>query len=75
MASRVFKNAIARQLSRISGIKEEILESAIEIPKNKKHGEFAIPIPKLISISGKAPGTQAEWANQLASKVRSAKHT
>ncbi|GAB5591808.1 arginyl-tRNA synthetase [Umbelopsis nana] len=68
MATRVFRDAIARQLSRISGIKEEILESAIEIPKNRKHGEFALPLPKVIASAPAATGTQVEWARQLASK-------
>jgi arginyl-tRNA synthetase len=70
MARRVFKDAIARQLSHISGIKHNVLETAIEIPKNRTHGEFAIPLPKLMANSNQSAGTPVEWAKQLASKVR-----
>jgi Arginyl tRNA synthetase N terminal domain len=70
MARRVFKEAIARQLSHISGVKHNVLETAIEIPKNRTHGEFAIPLPKVIANSSQSVGTPVEWAKQLASKVR-----
>lgn len=70
MARRVFKDAIARQLAHISGIKHGVLETAIEIPKNRTHGEFAIPLPKLMASSSQSAGTPVEWAKQLASKVR-----
>lgn len=69
MASRVFKDAIARQLSRITGIKEAVIGSAIEIPKSRTHGEFAIPLPKLSAMTGKSQGSPVQWAGQLATKV------
>ncbi|RUS32373.1 arginyl-tRNA synthetase, partial [Jimgerdemannia flammicorona] len=48
MATRNFKTAIARNISRLTGHTEPFLLGCIERPKLRSHGEFSIPIPKLI---------------------------
>ncbi|KAG0220113.1 Arginyl-tRNA synthetase [Mortierella sp. NVP41] len=48
MASTRFKNVIAGQLAKLSGGDPAVIARAIDRPKLKGHGTFAIPLPRLL---------------------------
>ncbi|KAG0086106.1 Arginyl-tRNA synthetase [Podila epicladia] len=47
MASVRFKNAIATQLAKLTGNDASVILKAIDRPKLKGHGTFAVPLPRL----------------------------
>lgn len=60
-----YKHQIASWLSKInSSITHENAFSALEMPKNTTHGDFAIPIPKL-----RLSGNPSQNATLLAEQV------
>ncbi|KAF9190060.1 Arginyl-tRNA synthetase [Haplosporangium sp. Z 767] len=48
MASTRFKNVIATQLAKLTGGDIKVIARAIDRPKLKGHGTFAIPLPRLL---------------------------
>lgn len=59
-----FKVDLATQLSSVSGVAEETLLDAIEVPGNTTHGDLAVPLPKL-----RLKGNPAALAKEYAEKV------
>ncbi|KAG0235673.1 Arginyl-tRNA synthetase [Actinomortierella wolfii] len=59
MASSRFKQAIAAQLARMTSIDTNAIVRAIERPKVKGHGTFAIPVPRLLQPSPAASAAAA----------------
>lgn len=51
MASTRFKGLIATQLARLTGGDAAVIARAIDRPKIKGHGTFALLIPRLLSAS------------------------
>ena len=50
-----FKDTIAEEISKASGIEKDEIKSYIEVPKDSKMGDFAFPCFKLAKILKKAP--------------------
>ena len=50
-----FKDIIAEEISKASGIEKEEIKSYIEVPKDSKMGDYAFPCFKLAKILKKAP--------------------
>ncbi|KAF9155761.1 Arginyl-tRNA synthetase [Linnemannia schmuckeri] len=62
MASTRFKNVIASQLAKLTGSDVSVIARAIDRPKLKGHGTFAIPLPRLL------PATVASGGKKKAGK-------
>ncbi|KAF9939375.1 Arginyl-tRNA synthetase [Mortierella alpina] len=54
MASTRFKNAIASRLAKIVGGDVSTITRAIDRPKVKGHGTFAVPLPRLLPSTAKS---------------------
>lgn len=54
MASTRFKNAIASKLAKIVGGDVSTIARAIDRPKVKGHGTFAVPLPRLLPPTAKS---------------------
>ncbi|KAF9583013.1 Arginyl-tRNA synthetase [Lunasporangiospora selenospora] len=73
MASTRFRNVIASQLSKITGGDVETIFKAIDRPKLKGHGTFAIPLPRLLpNVPRPTSGTKETVAvvKELEKKVK-----
>ncbi|KAF9977208.1 Arginyl-tRNA synthetase [Actinomortierella ambigua] len=62
MASSRFKKAIAVQLARMTALDSNFILRAIDRPRVKGHGTFAIPLPRLLS-----PSSSSSTATTLSS--------
>ncbi|KAG0367194.1 arginyl-tRNA synthetase [Gamsiella multidivaricata] len=51
MASARFKNVIASQLAKVTGGDASAIAKAIDRPKVKGHGTFAVPLPRLFLLT------------------------
>lgn len=60
MASTRFKGLIATQLAKLTGGNAAVIARAIERPKIKGHGTFAIPILRLLSSSDALKMTKSD---------------
>ncbi|KAF8931826.1 Arginyl-tRNA synthetase [Haplosporangium gracile] len=80
MASTRFKNVIASQLAKLTGSDASVIARAIDRPKLKGHGTFAIPLPRLFPVSvasggkkkaGKKANSDSDDARTVAGGVTS----
>jgi len=55
MTSARFKNVIAQQLARLTGGETRLIARAIDRPKVKGLGSFAIPLPRLLPSNTTLP--------------------
>ncbi|KAI8600004.1 putative arginine--tRNA ligase, cytoplasmic [Dissophora ornata] len=61
MASTRFKNVIAGQLAKLTGGDASLIARAIDRPKVKGHGTFAVPLPRILpSNTKKVPGSKGK---------------
>ncbi|KAF9928105.1 Arginyl-tRNA synthetase [Linnemannia zychae] len=51
MASTRFKNVIASQLAKLTGGEATVITKAIDRPKVKGHGAFAVSLPRILSVT------------------------
>ena len=63
-----FKEEIAKEIAKVTGIEQSKLKENIEIPKEEKQGDYAFPCFRLAKILKKAPQTIAEDINSKIDK-------
>lgn len=66
-----FKEEIAKSIAAVSDIKQEELQNMLEIPKDEKMGDYALPCFRFAKILKKAP---AEIAEELKEKIQYARN-
>ncbi len=62
MASTRFKNAIASKLAKLVGGDVSTIARAIDRPKVKGHGTFAVPLPRILPPTAKSRKGKGESA-------------
>lgn len=61
----LFRSYISQELSKISGVDQEIIFPALEWANTPERGDLLIPIPRLRIKDGKPQDLAAEWAEKF----------
>ncbi|KAG0189411.1 hypothetical protein DFQ28_003460 [Apophysomyces sp. BC1034] len=71
MTANRFRQAIARQLARISASQESQVISLLGSPKPAATRQFCLPVPKLVATLRDPPSHVAQWTKELSDTFRS----
>ncbi|KAI9320608.1 hypothetical protein BX666DRAFT_2017740 [Dichotomocladium elegans] len=57
-----FKNAIASQISSLSGVSAKLIYDALDLPRATEHGDLAVAVPRL-RVKGNPAALAQQWAD------------
>lgn len=69
VTSQLFRNAIAKSLSRTAQINEKTILTALGTPKAATQQQFGIPVPRLLTQCQETKPNAVDYCQDLAKRV------